>query len=73
MISTESPIRKHLKALVPAYGSCSIGNGTPLQYIEKGTVYDNLEITVVQDLKYDLFSSVNAAKNGLTSIIDYDL
>ena len=73
VISTESPIRKHLKALVPAYGSCSIGNGTPLQYIEKGTVYDNLEITVVQDLKYDLFSSVNAAKNGLTSIIDYDL
>jgi hypothetical protein len=45
VISTESPIRKHLKALVPTYGSCSIGNGTPLQYIEKGTVYDNLEIT----------------------------
>jgi transposase InsO family protein len=33
---------------------------------------DNLEITVVRQLKYDLFSSVNAAKQGLTSIIDFD-
>ncbi len=33
---------------------------------------DNLDITVVRDLKYDLFSSVSAAKQGLTSIIDYD-
>ncbi len=73
VISTTSPIRKHLKALTPTYGSCSIGNGTPLQYLEKGLVKDNLEITVVNDLKYDLFSSVNAAKQGLTSVIDYDL
>ncbi len=28
---------------------------------------------MVNDLKFDLFSSVNAAKQGLTSIIDYDL
>jgi hypothetical protein len=73
VISTTSPIRKHLTALTPTYGSCSIGNGTPLQYIEKGLITDNLEITVVNDLKFDLFSSVNAAKQGLTSIIDYDL
>ena len=32
--SAESPIRKHLKEIVPAYGSCSVGNGAPLQYIE---------------------------------------
>jgi hypothetical protein len=73
VISTESPIRKHLKEIVPAYGSCSVGNGTPLQYIETGKVKDNMEITVVADLKYDLFSSVHAAKHGLTSIIDFDL
>jgi hypothetical protein len=73
VISTESPIRKHLQGIVPAYGSCSVGNGTPLQYIETGKTKDNMEITVVADLKYDLFSSVNAAKQGLTSIIDYDL
>ncbi len=73
VISTESPIRKHLKDVRPAYGSCSVGNGTPLQYIETGKVKDTVEVTVVADLKYDLFSSVSAAKQGLTSIIDYDL
>jgi hypothetical protein len=75
VISTTSPIRKHLKTLSPSYGSCSIGNGTPLQYIEKGSIKENIEITVVKDLKYDLFSAVSAAKQGLlvTSIIDYDL
>ncbi len=73
VISTESPIRKHLKDIIPAYGSCSVGNGTPLQYIETGSIHDNVDIPVVADLKYDLFSSVNAAKQGLTSIIDYDL
>jgi hypothetical protein len=73
VISTTSPIRTHLQAVNPTYGSCSIGDGTPLQYIEKGNVMDNLEITVVQDLKFDLFSSVSAAKQGLTSVIDFDL
>ena len=73
VISTTSPIRTHLQAVRPTYGSCSIGDGTPLQYIEKGNVMNNLEVTVVQDLKYDLFSSVSAAKQGLTSVIDFDL
>ena len=41
--------------------------------MEKGSIKENLEITVVRDLKYDLFSSVSAAKLGLTSVIDYDL
>jgi hypothetical protein len=72
VITETSPVRKRLQSITPAYGSCSIGDGTPLQYIEKGLVMDNLEITVVRDLKYDLFSSVNAAKQGLTSIIDFD-
>jgi hypothetical protein len=36
VISTTSPIRPRLQNIVPTYGSCSIGNGTPLQYIEKG-------------------------------------
>jgi hypothetical protein len=72
VITETSPIRKRLQSVTSAYGSCSIGDGTPLQYIEKGQVKDNLEITVVRDLKYDLFSSVNAAKQGLTSVIDFD-
>ncbi len=73
VISTNSPIRKHLQAITPAYGSCFIGDGTPLHYLETGNVTDTLELTIVKDLKYDLFSSVSAAKQGLTSIIDYDL
>ncbi len=73
VITKTSPIRNHLHAITPSYGSCSIGDGTPLQCIEKGNITDNLEITVVKGLKYDLFSSVSAAKQGLTSIIDYDL
>jgi hypothetical protein len=73
VISTTSSIRKHLKEIVPAYGSCSVGNGTPLQYIETGKVKDNMEIIVVADLKYDLSSSVNPAKQSLTSVIDYDM
>jgi hypothetical protein len=73
VISPNSPIRSQLHAVTPAYGSCSIGDRTHLQYIEKGHVNTNLEITVVKDLKYDLFSSVSAAKQGLTSIIDFGL
>ena len=73
VISTTSTIRNHLQAIAPTYGSCSIGDGTPLHYLEKGHVTENLELTVVRDLKYDLFSSVSAAKRGLTSIIDFDL
>jgi transposase InsO family protein len=73
VISTTSPIRTHLHEVQPTYGSCSIGDGTPLQYIEKGNVKDNMEVTVVQGLKYDLFSSVHAAKQGLSSVIDFDL
>ncbi len=73
VISTTSPIRQHLHSTSPAYGSCSIGDGSPLHYLEKGNVTENLEVTVVQDLRYDLFSAVSAAKQGITSIIDYDL
>jgi hypothetical protein len=62
VISTTSPVRKHLHSVTPTYGSCSVGNGTPLQYIEKGTIKDKLEITVVEDLKYDLFSSVSTSE-----------
>jgi len=73
VISTTSPLRQHLQATGPAYGSCSIGDGSPLHYLEKGHVKDNLEFTVVDGLKFDLFSSVRAAKQGLTSVIDYNV
>ena len=73
VISTSSEIRPYISNVVPTTGSCSIGNGTPLMYIEKGNITETLEITVVKNLKYDLFSSVSAAKKGLTSVIDFDM
>jgi hypothetical protein len=30
------------------------------------------ELTVVQDLQYDLYSAVAAAKRGITCILDYN-
>jgi hypothetical protein len=38
VISTTSPVRQHLQAVEPAYGSCSIGDGRPLNYHEKGHI-----------------------------------
>jgi transposase InsO family protein len=73
VISPTSPIRRHLTQSRPVAGSCSIGDGTPLEYIEKGMFNNTIDTTVVRNLKYDLFSSVSAAKLGITSIIDYDV
>jgi hypothetical protein len=70
VISPTSPIRAHLTRSHPVQGSCSIGDGTPLEYIEKGLLHDTIDTTVVNNLRYDLFSSVSAAKIGLTSVID---
>jgi hypothetical protein len=38
VISTTSQIRDYLQDVIPTTGSCSIGNGTPLKYIEKGQI-----------------------------------
>ncbi len=73
VISPTSPIREHLTKSRPIQGACSIGDGTPLEYIEKRLFNDTIDTTVVKNLRYDLFSSVSAAKLGLTSIIDYDM
>jgi hypothetical protein len=72
VISPTSPIREHLTQSRPIQGACSIGDGTPLEYIEKGLYNNTIDTTVVRDLRYGLFSSVSAAKLGLTSIIDYN-
>jgi transposase InsO family protein len=73
VIAPTSPIRQHLTQSRPVHGSCSIGDGTPLDYIEKGMLHNTIDTTVVKNLRYDLFSSVSAAKQGITSIIDYNL
>ncbi len=66
-------MRPHLTQLRPVEGSCSICDGTPLEYIENGLFNNTIDTTVVRNLRYDLFSSVSAAKQGLTSVIDFDL
>ena len=72
VIRTESPLRSHLTKVVPSNGSCTIGNGTRLPYIETGTLTANNQATVVEGLEFDLYSAVAAAKRGISAIIDYD-
>ncbi len=43
VISPTSPIRSHLTQIRPVEGSCSIGDGTPLEYIEKGLFNNTLD------------------------------
>jgi hypothetical protein len=73
VIAPTSPIWEHLTQSRPVQGSCSVGDGTPLSYIEKGMYNNTIDTTVVKNLRYDLFSSVSAAKQGITSIIDYNM
>ena len=48
-----------------------VGNGANLQYLQKGIVTENNEITVVKDLTYDLYAAVAAAKRGFSCVLDY--
>ena len=40
--------------------------------MEKGIVTPNNEVTVVKDLKYDLYAAVAAAKRGVSCVLDFD-
>ena len=72
VIQEDSPIRKHLLNVSETTGSCNVGNGASLKYIEKGTITTENEVTVVADLKYDLYAAVAAAKRGVTCVIDFE-
>jgi transposase InsO family protein len=72
VIGEKSPLMPHLYNLRETNGSCNIGNGTKLQYLQKGFITDENELTVVQDLQYDLYSAVSAAKRGISCILDYN-
>jgi hypothetical protein len=71
VIQEHSPIREHLRNIAPAYGSCSAANGKNLSYLERGLITENNEITVVKDLKYDLYAAVSAAKRGVSCVLDF--
>jgi hypothetical protein len=53
VIQEQSPIRPLLSNITETNGSCNVGNGANLKYLEKGMITDNNEVTVVQGLKYE--------------------
>ena len=72
VISETSPLITHLYNLKETNGSCNVGNGATLKYLQKGMITSGNELTVVQDLQYDLYSAVAAAKRGITCVLDYN-
>ena len=72
VIQEQSPIRQHLTNVSATIGSCNVGNGAKLKYLERGTITQNNEVTVVKDLKYDLYAAVAAAKRGVSCVLDYN-
>ncbi len=71
VIGEKSPIRPHLKNVAETDGSCQIASGANLKYLEKGSITLNNEVTVVKDLKFDLYAAVAAAKRGVSCILDF--
>jgi hypothetical protein len=72
VIREDSPLRPHLYNLKESNGSCSVGNGAALQYLQKGLITNGNEVTVVKDLQYDLYAAVAAAKRGISCILDFN-
>ena len=73
VIQENSPIRPYLSNVTDTIGSCKVGNGANLIYLERGNVTLNNEVTVVKDLQYDLYAAVAAAKRGISCVLDYNL
>jgi hypothetical protein len=73
VINADSPLRPLLKQVTPESGSCTVGSGDQLPYVESGVLSKNNHATVVQGLKFDLYSGISAAKRGISAVIDYDM
>ncbi len=73
VINSESPLRSLLSRVEPTTGSCTVGSGVKLPYIESGILMDHNPVTVVEGLRFDLYSAVAAAKQGTSAVIDFDL
>jgi hypothetical protein len=72
VISETSPLKTYLYNLSETSGSCNVGNGATLNYLQKGMITSGNELMVVKDLQYDLYSAVAAAKRGVSCILDYN-
>jgi hypothetical protein len=74
VINADSLLRPLLKQITPESGSCTVGSGDQLPYdVESGVLSKNNHATVVQGLKFDLYSAISAAKRGISAVIDYDM
>ena len=72
VIRENSPLTPYLYNLSTTNGSCNVGNGATLEYLKKGMLTKENEVTVVRDLQYDLYSAVAAAKRGVSCVIDFN-
>jgi hypothetical protein len=72
VIRENSPLKPYLNDLSETNGSCNVGNGATLQYLQKGFITRGNEVTVVKDLQYDLYAAVAAAKRGVSCILDFN-
>ncbi len=72
VINADSPLRPLLTKVTPTTGSCTVGSGDQIPYVESGVLSKNSHVTVVDGLKFDLYSGISAAKRGILAVIDYD-
>jgi hypothetical protein len=73
VIQSDSPLRSLLTQVQPSTGSCIVGSGVKLPYVETGVLMNHNPVTVVDGLQFDLYSAVASAKRGISAVIDFDL
>jgi hypothetical protein len=73
VIQADSPLRPLLKQVRQTSGSCTVGSGIKLPYLESGVLLDQNHVTVVDGLHFDLYSAVSSAKRGISAVIDFDV
>ncbi len=73
VIQADSPLRPLLTQVQPTSGSCTVGSGVKLPYVESGVLLKHNPVTVVDGLHFDLYSAVASAKRGISAVIDFDL
>ena len=73
VIQSDSPLRSLLTQVKPTTGSCTVGSGIQLPYLESGVLMEHNPVTVVDGLHFDLYSAVSSAKRGISAVIDFDL
>ncbi len=58
------------RLFAPCY--LTVGSGDQLPYVESEVLTKNNHVTVVDGLKFDLYSGISVAKRGISAVIDYD-